>query len=284
MGKDQKHEENKSNVGSHDQKQDEVKEGGGNETCCIMAKKNKPLLILASLIILLISGFLIFKPTLNNKNELSLEDAKVKAEKFINDNFSDPAYPISVVGIEEVEGGGLYKLKIDIGGEEIIDSYISNDGKKFFPQAFDMAELEKELAGSTDSPVSADPGVTSGDSSVYEEFNEGADIESEEKVVIYFFWGETCSYCAKQKAAMSKWLEKYPNIEIKTYESWNNDDNRNMLESLVAAYDTEIEGVPMTFIGDEYWVGYAETLEVEMISKIEECLAGECENPGKRLE
>ncbi|PKM91144.1 hypothetical protein CVU82_03770 [Candidatus Falkowbacteria bacterium HGW-Falkowbacteria-1] len=283
MEKDQKHEEKKEHNDSHDQKhhesKDKCKDGG---CCCGMAKKNKPLLVLAAVVVLLIAGFLIFKPTFNNKNELSLEDAKVKAEKFINDNFSDPAYPIKVVSIEEAEEDGLYKLKIDVGGGEIIDSYISNDGKKFFPQAFDMAELKKDLGGEV---ASTSPEVVSDSNVVSEEgFNEGANFESEKKVAIYFFWGDGCPYCAKQKEAMVKWLEKYPNIEIKTYETWNNTDNRGMLESLAAAYDTTIQGVPMTFIGDKYWVGYADTLETEMISKIDECLTKTCENPGKRIQ
>jgi len=52
---------------------------------------------------------------------------------------------------------------------------------------------------------------------------------------------------------------------------------------MAKAYGTTVQGVPMTFIGDKYWVGYAESMETEMTNKIDECLKGNCENPGDRL-
>jgi hypothetical protein len=39
----------------------------------------------------------------------------------------------------------------------------------------------------------------------------------------------------------------------------------------------------MTFIGDKYWVGFADSLGSEMEAKIAECLSSDCENPGERL-
>jgi hypothetical protein len=52
---------------------------------------------------------------------------------------------------------------------------------------------------------------------------------------------------------------------------------------MAKAYNTTVEGVPMTFIGDKYWVGYSDDMETEMTNKIEECLKSGCENPGERL-
>lgn len=252
--------------------------GGGSCCCSGFFKKNKPLVALIAAIILIVAGLFIFKP-MDKKGVLSLDEAKVKAEKFINENFADPSFPIKIVSIEEAEEKGLYKLKVDIGNGELIDSYISNDGKKFFPQSFDMVELEKSLNNEEATNTSAVDSLEVSD----EGFNEGADFNSEKKVVIYFFWGDGCPHCANQKTAMKEWLTKYPDVEIKTYETWANEENKAILESFASAYDTTVQGVPMTFIGDKYWVGYAESLNTEMKAKIDECLTKTCENPGKRI-
>lgn len=207
------------------------------------------------------------------EKELSLEEAKVKAEQFINDNFMEASSTVKIGSIEDDPQTGLYKFSIDLGDGQLVDSYISKDGKKLFPQAYDMKELEKTI--NEDGGDGAE--VSDGN------FNESADFNTEKKVAIYFFWGDGCPHCASQKTIMSQWAEKYPDVEIKTYETWKNESNGKILENLATAYGTTVEGVPMTFIGDKYWVGYSESLGVEMESKIEECLKKDCENPGKRI-
>lgn len=254
------------------------KDGDCKDGNCSCSKNSQPILIVLAAVILIIAGLLIFKPFQKTSDVISLEDAKVKAESFINENFVDPNFPVSIVSIEEAEEKGLYKMNIDIGDGEIVESFISNDGKKFYPQAFDMEELADELNGEEESTSASQ--TTESD----ERFNEGADFSSDKKTVVYFFWGEGCPHCSNQKTAMSSWLDEYPDMEIKTYETWGSPENGELLESMAAAYDTTVQGVPMTFIGDEFWVGYAESLEAEMIEKIEECEEDSCENPGERLD
>lgn len=282
MEKEHKHEEKIEVKDSHVENEKSKGDCCGAGKCCCNGffKKNRATIALVAAIILVVVGVLIFKPG-EKKIELTLDEAKVKAEKFINDNFADPAYPIKIVSIEEAEEEGLYKLKIDIGSGEMIDSYISIDGKKFFPQSFNVEELEKSAA-TEEATTTANTGTSTTEASD-ERFNEGADFNSEKKVVIYFFWGDGCPHCSAQKTAMQAWLDKYPDVEIKTYETWANTDNRDLLESFASAYDTTVQGVPMTFIGDKYWVGYADSLEAEMTAKIDECLTKTCENPGKRV-
>lgn len=278
---------------TEEKKETSVKEGAlekkenksdscGACSCSNFFKKNKALVFSLAVLILAIIGLVVFNPSIfdsKKKDVLSLDEAKIKAEKFINDNFADPNFPINIISIEEAEEKGLYKLGIDIGGGETIDSYISNDGKKFFPQAFNIAEIESENA----KQAAASSSSASNSSASDERFNEGADFDSEKKVVVYFFWGDGCPHCSDQRSAMSAWFDKYPDLEIKTYETWANADNREILESLAKAYDTSVQGVPMTFIGDKYWVGFASDYETEMTAKIDECLAKKCENPGKRI-
>jgi glutaredoxin len=223
--------------------------------------------------------------SLKKDNTISIEEARAKTENFVNENFMDPEYPITITSMVEDEQTDLYKASIDLGDGQLIDVYTSKDGKKFFPQAYEIAELEKAL-----SPEEAEAGneLISADNNTNTEinldlFNESADFESDKKVVVYFFWGDGCPHCAGQKTAMTAWFEKYSDIEIKTYEVYVNDNNRTILESLAAAYNTTVQGVPMTFIGDKFWVGYADSFGLEMQAKIDECLKGSCENPGQRI-
>lgn len=218
--------------------------------------------------------------SIKKEKTLSPEEAKAKAEQFINTNFMDPENPITITKIEDDKQTGLYKLSIDLGGGQTVDSYISKDGKKLYPQAYNINELEKELQEGQNAEAN---NTSSSTETTSPNFNEGASTESKEKVAVYFFWGDGCPHCSSQKEAMVNWPTQFSGIDIKTYETWNNDSNREMLEKMAKAYGTTVQGVPMTFIGDKYWVGYSDDMKTEMINKIEECLKDGCENPGDRL-
>ncbi|MDD3711405.1 MAG: thioredoxin family protein [Patescibacteria group bacterium] len=223
--------------------------------------------------------------SLKKEKELNLEEAKVKAQQFINDNFMDPSYQVEITNIEEDEQTGLYKFSIDLGDGELVESYISKDGKFLFPQAYDIAELEEALKTDVDQ-VGGEQAENSEESNSEAgalDSDDSANFDSNAKVVIYFFWGEGCPHCSGQKTAMEAWSSKYPGLEIKSYETWENEDNRQILEQMAEAYGTSVQGVPMTFIGDKYWIGYAETLGVEMENKIKECSEKDCENPGDKI-
>ena len=219
---------------------------------------------------------LVFLSACSVKKEetLSPETARLKAEQFLNDNFMDPDNPIAISEVEDDEQSGLYKLKVELGAGESVDSYISKDGKNFYPQAYSISEIKEEMKAAEAASA------TNTDSYNY---NEGADIESESRAVVYFFWGDGCSHCAAQKAAMATWSEQFPGIDIKTYETWGNEDHREMLEELAEAYGTSVQGVPMTFIGDKYWIGYSDSMKAEMEAQISECLKNTCKNPGLKL-
>lgn len=74
---------------------------------------------------------------------LSISDAKVLAEKFINENLLGQGMTASIENI--VEEGGLYKISLDVSGQAAT-SYLTKDGKLFFTQALDIAEIEKQAA------------------------------------------------------------------------------------------------------------------------------------------
>jgi protein-disulfide isomerase len=69
------------------------------------------------------------------------EEAKIKTEKFINENLVSSGQKAEIKDIKEENG--IYKITVALGAKEII-SYLTLDGSKFFPSVMDIAEIEKE--------------------------------------------------------------------------------------------------------------------------------------------
>ncbi|PKM91620.1 hypothetical protein CVU82_00185 [Candidatus Falkowbacteria bacterium HGW-Falkowbacteria-1] len=99
-------------------------------------KQQQTVFILISALVLLLLAVLIFKFPPKEKNTLTLEDAKIKTESFINENLMMPGTKATIENAEEEYG--LYKLSVNVGTGENIESYIDKKGTLFFPQAFEI--------------------------------------------------------------------------------------------------------------------------------------------------
>jgi len=107
--------------------------------------------------------------------------------------------------------------------------------------------------------------------------------DNPDKVAIYFFWGDGCPHCMYQKPFLEELQQKYPEIELKMFETWHNPENGRLFSDMAKAYGTNAQGVPTTFIADKFWVGYAEYMGKEMEDKIRYCIENSCINPGDKL-
>lgn len=108
--------------------------------------KKKIIFISISAVVLILLGTFISQ--LSPKTDgLDIEEAKTKAETFINTNLMMPGTTATITAI--VEEYGLYKISVDTGSGEIIDSYISRDGDLFFPQSINIDEYGKENTANT---------------------------------------------------------------------------------------------------------------------------------------
>lgn len=107
--------------------------------------------------------------------------------------------------------------------------------------------------------------------------------DNEDKVVVYFFWGDGCPHCEEQKPFLEELESKYPEVEVKSFETWKNPENAKLFQEVAKAYDTTARGVPATFIGDEFWVGFADYMGEEMEQKVLYCIENDCVNPGDKL-
>ncbi len=76
------------------------------------------------------------------KNPITMEQAKTKTENFINENLMQPGSKIAIK--ETKEEYGLYKIIVNAGTGADIDTFITKDGKIFFPQAMDLEKIALE--------------------------------------------------------------------------------------------------------------------------------------------
>ncbi len=108
---------------------------------------------------------------------------------------------------------------------------------------------------------------------------------AQEKLEIYFFWGQGCPHCAQEKPFLEKLKQKYPQLVVKDFEVYYNKENQELFQKIAKAYNTSALGVPMTFIGKEFVVGFgtAETTGKQIEELIQKCLKENCPSPSKIL-
>jgi len=101
---------------------------------------------------------------------------------------------------------------------------------------------------------------------------------SEKEANIYFFWGEGCPHCAKEKPFLEKLEQKYPEVKVHNFEVWYSAKNRDLLIDAGKKLGADVSGVPFTVIGNKYIVGYYNdaTTGQEIENAVKYCLKNEC--------
>ncbi len=101
--------------------------------------------------------------------------------------------------------------------------------------------------------------------------------------VLYFFWGDGCPHCAKQKPFLEYLERAYPGLRIEAFETWYNKGNAKLYVDLARASGVRPSGVPATFIGDRVWIGFAERVAREIEAEVVACIETGCADPMERL-
>ena len=105
------------------------------------------------------------------------------------------------------------------------------------------------------------------------------------EVEIYFFWGQGCPHCAQEKPFLEELKQKYPELIVKEFEVYYNRENQELFQKIAQAYKTSIQGVPTTFIGKDFVVGFGtkETTGKQIENLIQNCLTNICPSPEEIL-
>lgn len=93
----------------------------------------------------------------------------------------------------------------------------------------------------------------------------------------YFFWGEGCPHCEKEKEFLDYMQTKYRALNINDFEVYNSNNNAGMLKEIAGKLIVRVDGVPAVFIGDQAFIGYADfATPIQIENRIKECMMVDC--------
>lgn len=98
-------------------------------------------------------------------------------------------------------------------------------------------------------------------------------------ITLYFFYGQGCPHCAQMEVFLEDLNVKYPTLEIKRYETYFDQESRELFEKISKSYNTEIKGVPAIFINDKFIFGFNEAIGESIEQEIKNCSENKCINP-----
>jgi len=91
----------------------------------------------------------------------------------------------------------------------------------------------------------------------------------ENKVNIYFFWGNGCPHCEAEHHFFEEIATEYGDYyTLNTFEVWYNEDNLDILKQFSQKMGDEVKGVPYTIIGNETFSGFGEKIKEQIKTAI----------------
>ena len=81
-------------------------------------------------------------------------------------------------------------------------------------------------------------------------------VNALENVKLYLFYNYDCPHCADEKVYLKELEEEYDNLEIIKYEVKKYDENKELLSEFLKQQGWDINAVPLTIIGTNYFIGY----------------------------
>jgi len=97
---------------------------------------------------------------------------------------------------------------------------------------------------------------------------------AQEKIELNLFYSPTCPHCASEKIFLKELEKKYPQIEVKKFNIFENQASE-ILEEFYQKYKVpqEFQGlVPITFIGDRYFLGFSKRIGKDIEDYIKELI------------
>ena len=103
-----------------------------------------------------------------------------------------------------------------------------------------------------------------------------AALDGQHATNIYFFWGEGCPHCAKAKPFLDQLDRESDAIQLHSFEVYYNAENQDLFQKVGEKLQINSSGVPLIVIGDEPFIGYAESYASSIESRAQECTENGC--------
>lgn len=194
-----------------------------------------PVAIVIVVAVVLVVGSAMYMGKLGPGGKVSTKDASAKVLEYVNKSILQGRATATLVGDAElVSGYNLYKIKFSIQGQEI-ESYLTTDGKMFFPEGIDMT---KETP--SQSPVAGNSTIGSFTATTDELLAENG------KPIVYFFGSTSCPHCTWEKPIIQKVMAKFSGV-ISYHENIDSDKD----QTVFSKYSTG--GIPTIIIAGKYF-------------------------------
>lgn len=103
-------------------------------------------------------------------------------------------------------------------------------------------------------------------------------VHAEEPVTLYYFYGDGCPVCEREKVYLEELKQTYPNLEIVSYEVWYNAENQQLLEQVKEKLGSSARGVPYNVIGEIGISGFSEELKSSFEKWVSYCSENTCKD------
>ncbi len=103
-------------------------------------------------------------------------------------------------------------------------------------------------------------------------------------VRLVLFHGEGCPHCAAERAFLLDLQQREPRLQVEQYEVWYDEANQRLLVEQAQRLGFEPVGVPVTILGDRYWIGFSEAIAPQIEDAVAAALtdqaAADADGPG----
>ena len=109
-------------------------------------------------------------------------------------------------------------------------------------------------------------------------------VYAQNQVVVYQFYGRGCPHCAQEDIFLKELEEKYPELEVRSFDIYFNNNNRVLFQEMADAFNTEIQGVPTLFINGKVIVGFSNIISTSIEQEVKKCIEQGCYSPDEILD
>lgn len=96
---------------------------------------------------------------------------------------------------------------------------------------------------------------------------------------LHFFWAENCPHCGEMKPFLRQLQQRYPELEVETYDVWQDRAAFELMLSLAKRSGTTAVSTPTTALGDGVWFGFSPEVAAAVEAMVRRCLAEGCADP-----
>jgi thiol-disulfide isomerase/thioredoxin len=102
----------------------------------------------------------------------------------------------------------------------------------------------------------------------------GNEVSDAGKITVFFFYGEECPHCHNVMPFIRNLSAKYPEVDLRMLETWHNETNLALSNSLNQKLGLQNPGVPEVIVGNTALIG-----DKDIPTRLEDLILDEIKKP-----